>query len=54
MCIKRIFKEMQERVNQGDTICDLGIDYEEEFKNILKLKSNSKLKLFVYGMLMFN
>ena len=42
MCIKRIFKEMQERVNQGDTICDLGIDYEEEFKNILKLKANSK------------
>ena len=42
VCIKRIFKEMQERVNQGDTICDLGIDYEEEFKNILKLKANSK------------
>ena len=42
VCIKRIFKEMQERVNQGDTICDLGRDYEEEFKNILKLKANSK------------
>ena len=42
VCIKRIFKEMQERVNQEDTICDLGIDYEEEFKNILKLKANSK------------
>ena len=54
VCIKRIFKEMQERVNQGDTICDLGRDYEEEFKNILKLKANSKLKLFVYGTLMFN
>ena len=42
VCIKRIFKEMQERVNQGDTICDLGRDYEEEFKSILKLKANSK------------
>ena len=54
VCIRRIFKEMQERLDQGNTICDLGIDYEEEFKNILKLKANSKLKLFVYGTLMFD
>lgn len=54
VCIKRIFTEMQERLDQGNTICDLGIDYEEEFKNIIKLKENSKLKLFVYGTLMFD
>lgn len=54
VCIKRIFTEMQERLDQGNTICDWNCNYEEEFKQVIKLKENSKLKLFVYGTLMFD